>query len=46
MDDVSIWIGRAFRWLIRPNAADEPEPHGASVHALPRRVEELPIAAE
>jgi multidrug efflux pump subunit AcrB len=46
MDDVSIWIGRAFRWLIRPNSADEPEPHGASVHALPRPMEHLPIAAE
>jgi multidrug efflux pump subunit AcrB len=46
MDDVSIWIGRAFHWLIRPNAADEPEPHGATVHALPRPVQELPIAAE
>jgi hypothetical protein len=46
MDDVSIWIGRVFRWLIRPNAADEPEPHGASVHALPRPMEPLSIAAE
>jgi multidrug efflux pump subunit AcrB len=46
MDDVSIGIGRLFRWLARPNSADEPEPHGATLHALPRPVEELPIAAE
>jgi multidrug efflux pump subunit AcrB len=46
MDDLSIGIGRLFRWLVRPNAADEPEPHGATVHALPRPVEELQIAAE
>jgi multidrug efflux pump subunit AcrB len=46
MDDLSIGIARLFRWLTRPNVADEPEPHGATVHALPRPVEQLPIAAE
>ena len=24
MDDISIWSRRLFRWLVRPNAADEP----------------------
>lgn len=46
MDDVSIWIGRAFHWLVRPNAADEPEPHGAALHRLPKPIERFPIAAE
>jgi len=46
MDDVSIWIARAFHWLVRPNAADEPEPQGATVHALPKPIEPFPIAAE
>jgi Cu/Ag efflux pump CusA len=46
MDDLSIGVGRLFRWLVRPNVADEPEPHTATVHALPRPIEELPIAAE
>jgi hydrophobe/amphiphile efflux-1 (HAE1) family protein len=47
MDDVSIGVGRLFHWLIRPNPRDEPEHgHGATVHALPRPAEELPIAAE
>ena len=47
MDDLSIGVGRLFHWLIRPNPRDEPEHgHGATVHALPRPVQELPIAAE
>jgi multidrug efflux pump subunit AcrB len=46
MDDVSIWIARACRGLVRPNHADEPEPHGATVHALPKPIEPYPIAAE
>jgi multidrug efflux pump subunit AcrB len=48
MDDASIGVGRLFRWLVRPNPKDEPEAeaHGATVHALPRPLEELPIAAE
>ena len=47
MDDASILVARVFRWLVRPNAADEPgEAHTASVHVLPERMESLPIAAE
>jgi multidrug efflux pump subunit AcrB len=49
MDDVSIWTGKAFRWLIRPNRAehdDAPAAHGASLHVLPRPGDELPVAAE
>ena len=34
-------VGRGFRWLVRPNSADEPEPHGASVHTCRARVEAL-----
>ena len=38
---------RLWRWLVRPNAADEPgEAHAASVHVFPERMESLPIAAE
>lgn len=49
MDDASIWTGRAFRWLVRPNRAEHheaPAVHGADLHVLPRPVEELPVAAE
>jgi multidrug efflux pump subunit AcrB len=47
MDDASIVVARVFRWLVSPNAADEPgEEHFASVHVLPERMESLPIAAE
>ena len=48
MDDASIGTGRLWRWLVRPNAADEPEPaeRGAALHALPRPSHGLPIAAE
>ena len=48
MDDTSILVARVFRWLVRPNAVDEPgeEAHSASLHALPERMESLPIAAE
>jgi multidrug efflux pump subunit AcrB len=49
MDDVSIWTGKAFRWLIRPNRAehnDTPAAHSASLHVLPRPGDELPVAAE
>jgi multidrug efflux pump subunit AcrB len=44
MDDAAIGTARLFRWLVRPNRADEPE-HGATVHMLPKR-EEFPVAAE
>jgi Cu/Ag efflux pump CusA len=47
MDDASILVARVFRWLVSPNAADEPgEAHAASVHVFPERMESLPIAAE
>ena len=52
MDDASLLTGRVWRWLVRPNATDEPGEgeaaarHGANVHALPTRPEEMPIAAE
>jgi multidrug efflux pump subunit AcrB len=44
MDDAAIGTARLFRWLVKPNRADEPE-HGATVHMLPKR-EEYPVAAE
>jgi multidrug efflux pump subunit AcrB len=48
MDDAAIATAKAWRWLARPNAADEPrEPYGAhNVHALPARPQHLPVAAE
>ena len=62
MDDAAIGTARLFRWLVRPNAKDEPgetrlrppRRHGdakpghggATIHALPRPAEQLPIAAE
>ena len=47
MDDASILVAQVFRWLVKPNAVDEPgEAHAASVHVLPERMESLPIAAE
>ena len=48
MDDAAIGTARLWRWLVRPNASDEPEAagHGASVHVLPKRPEEFPVAAE
>ena len=49
MDDASIAVGRLWRWLMRPNAADEPDPaaeRGATLHALPRPSHRLPVAAE
>ena len=48
MDDAAIGTARLWRWLVRPNASDEPEAvgHGASVHMLPKRPEEFPVAAE
>ena len=50
MDDVAIWTARAFRWIVRPNEADEPGAetmlHGPAtpLHVVPRK--EMPIAAE
>ena len=36
MDDASILVARVFRWLVRPNAADEPgEAHAASLQYFP-----------
>ena len=52
MDDASIRTGDVWRWLVRPNAADEPgegeeaHGHGAKIHALPRQAEEFSVAAE
>ena len=47
MDDASIVVAKVFRWLVKPNAVDEPgEEHSASVYVLPERMESLPIAAE
>jgi multidrug efflux pump subunit AcrB len=46
MDDASIGTGRLWRWLVRPNVADEPDSPGATLHALPRPSHGLPIAAE
>jgi len=48
MDDAAIWTAKAFRWLLNPNNADEPDetlPAG-NVHQLPPRKPHLPIAAE
>ena len=45
MDDAAIGVSRLWHWLVRPNAADEPDAvHGHNVHVLPPR--ELPVAAE
>ena len=53
MDDAAIGTARLWRWLVRPNATDEPgegeqaHGHGANVHALPRPAnDEMPVAAE
>ncbi len=51
MDDAAIGTARLFRWLVRPNASDEPdsmEPtaHGTPVHVLPRPTPPMPMAAE
>ena len=48
MDDAAIGTARLWRWLVKPNASDEPEAggHGANVHVLPKRAEEFPVAAE
>jgi hydrophobe/amphiphile efflux-1 (HAE1) family protein len=47
MDDASIATARAWRWLVRPNRADEPEALGAhELHVLAERPRDLPIAAE
>ena len=49
MDDAAIGTAKLFRWLIKPNAKDEPEDTaGASnVHAMARAAgRELPLAAE
>jgi multidrug efflux pump subunit AcrB len=63
MDDAAIGTARLFRWLVKPNAKDEPgedevaSAHGAhgaakpahggaTIHALPRPPEQLPMAAE
>jgi len=47
MDDASIVVAKVFRWLVKPNAVDEPgQEHTASVYTLPERMESLPIAAE
>jgi multidrug efflux pump subunit AcrB len=51
MDDAAIWTARAFRWIVRPNEADEPggtpaRGSGAPLHVVPRKDDNLPIAAE
>jgi multidrug efflux pump subunit AcrB len=52
MDDAANGTSRLFRWLVRPNARDEPMPAGAVVQDLgapPARDDrqpELPLAAE
>ena len=49
MDDASTAVGRLWRWLVRPNAADEPEDEdgrAATLHALPRPSQSLSVAAE
>ncbi|MBU2106367.1 MAG: efflux RND transporter permease subunit [Alphaproteobacteria bacterium] len=48
MDDAAIGTSRLWRWLVRPNAVDEPgaEEHAAEVHHLPKPKEEYPVAAE
>ena len=48
MDDAAIGTSRLWRWLVRPNAVDEPgaEEHAAEVHHLPKPKEDYPVAAE
>ncbi|WP_394891306.1 efflux RND transporter permease subunit [Mesorhizobium sp. AaZ16] len=46
MDDAAIGTARLFRWLVKPNRADELNAeHIGNVHVLPKR-EEFPVAAE
>jgi hypothetical protein len=47
MDDAAIGTARLWHWLVRPNAADEPDAghhHPANANLLPPR--EMPVAAE
>jgi hypothetical protein len=46
MDDAAIGTARLWRWLVRPNEADEPDAghYAANVTVLPPR--DLPVAAE
>jgi multidrug efflux pump subunit AcrB len=49
MDDAAIGTARLFRWLVKPNAKDDPEDtvHASNIHALERAAgRELPMAAE
>ncbi|MET0576191.1 MAG: efflux RND transporter permease subunit [Mesorhizobium sp.] len=49
MDDAAIGTARLFRWLVKPNAKDDPEGtvHASNIHALERAAgRELPMAAE
>jgi multidrug efflux pump subunit AcrB len=50
MDDAAIWTAKAFRWLVRPNSADEPDAahgaHPAGLHVVPKPEERYPVAAE
>ena len=45
MDDAAIGTARLFRWVARPNHADEPEVDDAKVHRLPQK-HDFPLAAE
>ncbi|MDQ6434494.1 efflux RND transporter permease subunit [Mesorhizobium sp. LHD-90] len=49
MDDAAIFTAKAFRWIVRPNSADEPDAHGghgAALHVVPKPQERYPVAAE
>ncbi len=46
MDDASIGTARLWCWLVKPNAADEPDEEATPVHELPKPVEEYKLAAE
>jgi multidrug efflux pump subunit AcrB len=47
MDDAAIGASRLVRWLLRPNAADEPVAHEtSSLHGLEASHDDMKIAAE
>jgi multidrug efflux pump subunit AcrB len=46
MDDAAIGVSRLWHWLVRPNAADEPDAGFHAANANRHGAEALPVAAE
>jgi multidrug efflux pump subunit AcrB len=46
MDDAAIGTSRLWRWLVKPNVADEPSEVGATIHQMPAPAKDYPVAAE